>query len=153
MPDRPYHPAFDWTIPYYDRTPNNRAIRACTVKFVDATGIHLICPRGACRREGGCADRDMRALPFCWEHYRGLLRFLLAVAMRRRGADGSGSGGGDEEPVMPAPFRGEPLLARWAADGLPIAALARSVADGPDGADWEKIPAMCDYFRRLTGRA
>ena len=151
MPEPPDHPAFDANIPYYDRTPDNRAIRANAVRFADGVGIHLICPRKGCRREGRCADRNMRDLPFCWAHYRGTLRFILAVAGRRLGVDGPGAAratgmaeGAEEETDarMPEPFGGEPLLARWAAAGVPVAALARSVADGPMDDDWERDPAM-----------
>ena len=149
MSERPYDPAFDARIPYYDRTPENRATRACLVKFVDAVGTHLICARRACRRGGRCADRDARALPFCWEHHRGMLRFLLMVVARRLGADRPGLAE-PEGAAMPEPFRGEPLLAHWASRGVPVEALARSAEDGPDDWAWEAMPDMREHFRRLT---
>ncbi|NNM72503.1 hypothetical protein [Enterovirga aerilata] len=150
MPEAPYLREYDTRIPAYDRTPEYRRIRASTVKFCDAVGTHLICPRRACKREGGCADRDMRGLPFCWEHYRGMLRFLLCVAARLLGADGRPGAAGNE-PRMPPLFGGQPLLAELAEAGLDLGALARPVADGPDDWDWEAIPEMRELFRELTG--
>lgn len=141
--------AFDTSIPLYDRTPNNRATRAALVKFVDSVGTHLICPRRACQREGGCADRDMGALPFCWEHYRGMLRFLLCVLEKLRGINANDPVGEEDLP-MPQPFRGEPLLARWAAAGADIQSLARSAEDGPERWSWERVPALQERFRQMT---
>jgi hypothetical protein len=141
--------AFDASIPFYDRTPELRATRASLVKFVDSVGIHLICPRRACRREGGCADRDPAALPFCWEHHRDMLRFLLLVAAKRHGIT-IPSRPDDDEVRMPKPFRGRPLLAAWAASGVRIADLARAAEDGPDEGSWEASAAMRDLFDELT---
>jgi hypothetical protein len=145
----PCPPAFDVRIPFYDRTPENRATRAACVKFLDAVGTHLICPRRACRREGGCADRDMAALPLCWHLHRGMLRFLLCVLARRRGLDGHGPA--REDVCPPRPGGGRPLLAAWADRGAPIAALVRSVEDGPANWDWETSPEMRAHFARMTG--
>ena len=125
-------------------------IRATCVKFVDGFGTHLICPRKACQRDRACADRDMRDLPFCWKHYRGMLRFMLCVAAKRHELSDKRRGGEDSEPAMPKPFRGKPLLAILAEDGAPIQELARSAADGPDDFDWEGMPLYWELFRRFT---
>lgn len=147
-----YHRAFDPKIPFYDRTPHNRRIRACLVSFLDSVGTHLICPRAACRREGGCADRDPAGLPFCWTHHRGTLRFLLHVAGRRLGVDGAAPRPPvpDDEVRPPEPFSGTPLLARLAARGVPIERLARSVEDGPELWGHEQVPELQAAFERLT---
>ena len=153
MPDAPDLSIYDESIPYYDRTPDLRATRAILVKFVNSVGTHLICPRRACRRQGGCADWDPRALPFCWEHYRGMLRFLLCVVAKHHGLGGPNpvrSAREDDEVRMPEPFRGQSLLAALAADGADLTCLMRSAEDGADDFDWEGMPEMRALFDELT---
>ena len=154
MPDAPDPSIYDERIPYYDRTPDLRATRAILVKFVNSVGTHLICPRRACRRQGGCADWDPRALPFCWEHYRGMLRFLLCVLEKRHGIGGPrplGQGQEEDDEVrLPEPFRGESLLAALAAGGADLTCLTRSAEDGSDDFTWEAMPEMRALFDRLT---
>ena len=149
MPDAPDLRLFDTSVPYYDRTPHLRSVRAILVKFVNGFGTHLICQRASCRRAGSCADRNMGALPLCWEQHRGILRFLLCVAGKRFGVTGKEPIDEDHE-LIPEPFTGESLLAEWAREGVDIGMFARSPEDGPDEWTWEAIPEMCELFREMT---
>jgi hypothetical protein len=155
MPDGPDLRLYDANVPYHDRTPELRATRAVVVKFVNCVGTHLICPRRGCKRVRSCADRDPRALPFCWEQYRGMLRFLLCVLAKKQGIGGPGPLGqaeeeGGDEVRLPEPFRGQSLLAALGAEGADLACLARSAEDGSDDFTWEAMPEMRALFDRLT---
>jgi hypothetical protein len=153
MPEAPDLREYDASIPFYDRTPKLRALRATCVKFVDSVGTHLICPRRACKRVAGCADRDPRDLPFCWKQYRGMLRFLLCVVQKRRGITEPGLVPDDERDRMPEPFRGESLFASLAAAGADLDSLARPAEAGPDDFTWEAMPEFQELFRQMTAGA
>ena len=79
-----------------------------------------------------------------------MLRFFLLVAAKRLGAGTGARRPEDNEPFMPEPFRGRPLLAQWEADGIDIQSLARTAEDGPDDWDYESIPELRELFDELT---
>jgi hypothetical protein len=128
---------------YYARTPEKRAERQLIVSLVDRFGTHLVCPKRECARAGRCRDGHMGALPFCFWHYRGTLRFVIELMRARLAQEGDGAA--EEAGPREAPATGTrkprtSMLAELQAAGWPIERLRRPLDAGPDPYSWELDP-------------
>ena len=143
--------------PFYDRDEHRREFRALVVRLCDAFGAPRICPRPACMRRHGCADDDPRDLPFCFWHYRGAIRMVVAAALAHHGLKpGTRADEPDREPQPVRPWRGPSLLDRLEAGGAPVERLRRPGDAGEDAWTWERderARALVASFSRPSRRS
>ena len=123
------------------------ATRAAALRLVAAIGLPSLCPEAACRRARRCADPDTSQLPTCIYRYRGLVRFAIEYAARRRGwAPPPGAlppeapEGPHDDPDRDVIPERSTLLGALRAAGYPVDALARRPEDGTDEPSWAIEP-------------